>query len=89
LFSEPSGGFPDFSAPAVAGFFIMCMPLHVPQNSIAEDQSLEEPKRALHAAFPHSHFQRTMANDRSSVETAGVPMLSVFKSHAPPLVTLV
>jgi hypothetical protein len=30
-----------------------------------------------------------MANDRSSVETARVPMLSVFKGHAPPLVTLI
>jgi hypothetical protein len=89
LLPEPSSRFPDFSAPAVAGFFIMRMPLNVPQDSVAEDQSLEEPKRALYAAFPHSHFQRTMANDRSSVETAGVPTLSVLKSHAPPLVTLV
>jgi hypothetical protein len=65
----------------------MCMPLHVPEDSVAEDQSLEQPKRPLHAALPHGHFQRTMANDRSSVETSGVPMPSVFKSHAPPLIT--
>jgi hypothetical protein len=30
-----------------------------------------------------------MANDQSSVETAGVPMLSAFKGHAPPLLTLI
>ena len=86
LLPEPSGRFPDLAAAAVAGLFIMCMPLHVPEDAVAEDQSLEEPKRALHATFPHGHFQRTMANDRSSVETAGVPMLSVFKGHAPPWV---
>jgi hypothetical protein len=88
LLPEPPGRFPDFAAAAVAGLFIMRVLLHVPEDSVAEDQSLEEPKRALHAAFPHGHFQRTMANDGSSVETPGVPMVSVFKSHAPPLVTL-
>jgi hypothetical protein len=88
LLPEPSGGFPDFSASAVAGLLIMCMPLHLPEDAVAEDQPLEEPKRALHAAFPHGHFQRTMANNRSSVETAGVAMRSVFKAHAPPLETL-
>lgn len=67
----------------------MRMPLHVPEDSIAEDQSLEEPKRPLHAALPHGHFQRTMANDRSSVETSAVPMLSVLKGHAPPVITLI
>jgi len=67
----------------------MCVPLHVPEDSVAEDQSLEEPKRPLHAALPHGHFQRTMANDRSSVETPGVPMRSVFKAHAPPVITLI
>lgn len=89
LFPEPSGRFPDLTTPAVAGLFVMCMPLHVPEDSVAEDQSLEEPKRPLHAALPHGHFQRTMANDRSSVETAGVPMLSVFNGHAPPVITLI
>jgi hypothetical protein len=56
LLPEPSGRFPDFAAAAVAGLFIMCMPLHVPEDAVAEDQSLEEPKRALHTAFPHGHF---------------------------------
>jgi hypothetical protein len=89
LLPEPSGGFSDFSASAVAGLFIMCMPLHVPEDAVAENQSLEESQRAFHAALPHGHFQRTMANNRSAVEAAGIPLLSVFKGHAPPLITLV
>jgi hypothetical protein len=89
LLPEPSGRFPDLPAAAVAGFLVMCVPLHVSEDSVAEDQSLEEPKRSLHPALPHGHFQRTMANDRSSVETPGVPMLSVVKAHAPPLITLI
>jgi hypothetical protein len=30
-----------------------------------------------------------MANNRSSIEAPGVPMLSVFKGHAPPVITLI
>jgi len=59
----------------------MRVPLHLPQDSVAKDQPLEQAEGAFHPAIPDGHLQRAVARRAPIGQAKTLTILSIPKGH--------